>query len=94
MNLPVLLFPQLNQYIKANSVILELLDEAKIDILKIFDMASLLSSAEGERLVKRRAELFALQNCTKITKKIYLHWNLIKYASCWLKKLLLRALHK
>lgn len=59
------IIPQLNQYIKANSVILELLDEAKIDILKIFDMASLLGSAEGERLVKRRAELFALQKSYK-----------------------------
>ena len=59
------IIPQLNQYIKANSVILELLDEAKIDILKIFDMASLLTSAEGERLVRRRAELFALQKSYK-----------------------------
>ena len=55
------IIPQLNQYIKANSVILELLDEAKIDILKIFDLASLLTSAEGERAVRRRAEIFAQQ---------------------------------
>ena len=55
------IIPQLTQYIKANSVILELLDEAKIDILKIFDLASLLTSAEGERAVRRRAEIFAQQ---------------------------------
>lgn len=59
------IIPQLNQYIKANSVILELLDEAKIDILKIFDLASLLTSAEGERAVKRRAEIFAQQKSYK-----------------------------
>ena len=55
------IIPQLTQYIKANSVILELLDEAKIDILKIFNLASLLTSAEGERAVRRRAEIFAQQ---------------------------------
>ena len=59
------IIPQLNQYIKANSVILELLDEAKIDILKIFDLASLLTSAEGERAVRRRAEIFAQQKSYK-----------------------------
>lgn len=59
------IIPQLTQYIKANSVILELLDEAKIDILKIFDLASLLTSAEGERAVRRRAEIFAQQKSYK-----------------------------
>ena len=51
--------PQLTQYLKANSVILELLDEAKIDILKISGLADLLMSAEGEQAVKRRVEVFA-----------------------------------
>lgn len=55
------IIPQLNEYLKANSVILELLDEAKIDILKINELASLLSSGEGEALVKKRAEIFAQQ---------------------------------
>lgn len=55
------IIPQLTQYIKANSVILELLDEAKIDILKLNGLASLLESAQGERAVKRRAEIFAQQ---------------------------------
>ena len=55
------IIPQLNEYLKANSVILELLDEAKIDILKINELASLLASAEGETLVKKRAEIFAQQ---------------------------------
>lgn len=55
------IIPQLNQYIKANSVILELLDEAKIDILKIFELASLLGSAEGEKSVRTRCEIFAQQ---------------------------------
>lgn len=59
------IIPQLNQYIKANSVILELLDEAKIDILKIFDLSNLLQSPDGERLVKKRAEIFAKQKSYK-----------------------------
>ena len=59
------IIPQLTQYIKANSVILELLDEAKIDILKIFDLSTLLQTSEGERLVKKRAEIFAKQKSYK-----------------------------
>lgn len=59
------IIPQLSQYIKANSVILELLDEAKIDILKIFDLSNLLQSPDGERLVKKRAEIFAKQKSYK-----------------------------
>lgn len=59
------IIPQLTQYIKANSVILELLDEAKIDILKIFDLSTLLQTPEGERLVKKRAEIFAKQKSYK-----------------------------
>ena len=55
------IIPQLNEYLKANSVILELLDEAKIDILKINELATLLASGEGEALVKKRAEIFAQQ---------------------------------
>ena len=55
------IIPQLNQYIKANSVILELLDEAKIDILKIFELSSLLGSKDGEANVRRRCEIFAQQ---------------------------------
>lgn len=55
------IIPQLNQYLKANSVILELLDEAKIDILKIFELSSVLSSQGGEAAIKKRAEIFAQQ---------------------------------
>ena len=55
------IIPQLNQYLKANSVILELLDEAKIDILKIFELSSVLSSEGGEAAIKKRAEIFAQQ---------------------------------
>lgn len=51
--------PQLNQYLKANSVILELLDEAKIDILKIFGLSDLLLSPEGEAAVRRRVDIAA-----------------------------------
>lgn len=53
--------PQLNQYLKANRVILELLDEAKIDILKIFGLADTLMSKEGESAIKRRVAIFAAQ---------------------------------
>ena len=55
------IIPQLDQYIKANSVILELLDEAKIDILKIFELSSLLGSEGGEQAVRKRCEIFAQQ---------------------------------
>lgn len=55
------IIPQLNQYLKANSVILELLDEAKIDILKIFELSTILDSEGGEAAIKKRAEIFAQQ---------------------------------
>jgi len=53
------IIPQLNEYLKANSVILELLDEAKIDILKISGLSDLLMSAEGESVVRRRVDIAA-----------------------------------
>ena len=55
------IIPSLAQYIKANSVILELLDEAKIDILKIFGLSDVLMSAEGESAVRKRIKIFAEQ---------------------------------
>ena len=55
------IIPQLNQYLKANGVILELLDEAKIDILKIFQLSDVLASAGGEAAIRKRAEIFAQQ---------------------------------
>ena len=55
------IIPQLNQYLKANTVILELLDEAKIDILKIFGLADSLISAEGEANIRKRVKIFAQQ---------------------------------
>ena len=55
------IIPSLAQYIKANSVILELLDEAKIDILKIFGLSDVLMSAEGEAAVRKRLRIFADQ---------------------------------
>lgn len=51
--------PQLNQYLKANGVILELLDESKIDILKLNGLGQLLGSAKGEQIVRRRIEIAA-----------------------------------
>lgn len=55
------IIPQLNQYLKANGVILELLDEAKIDILKIFELSTVLASEGGEASIRKRAEIFAEQ---------------------------------
>lgn len=49
--------PQLKEYIKANSVILELLDEAKIDIIKIEGLASILSSAGGTAKIQKRLQI-------------------------------------
>ena len=51
------IIPNLNQYIKANSVILELLDEAKIDILKIDSLAQTLISAGGTAKIQKRLEI-------------------------------------
>lgn len=55
------IIPALSQYIKANNVILELLDEAKIDILKIFGLSDILMSADGEATVKKRLRIFSEQ---------------------------------
>lgn len=55
------IIPALSQYIKANNVILELLDEAKIDILKIFGLSDILMSADGEAAVKKRLRIFSEQ---------------------------------
>ncbi len=55
------IIPQLNQYLKANRVVLELLDEAKIDILKIFGLADILLSQNGESAIKKRVSIFAAQ---------------------------------
>ena len=55
------IIPSLSQYIKANNVILELLDEAKIDILKIFGLSDILLSEQGESKVKQRLRIFSEQ---------------------------------
>ena len=51
------IIPQLKQYIKANGVILELLDEAKIDILKIDSLAQTLLSAGGTQKIQKRLQI-------------------------------------
>ena len=51
--------PSLSQYIKANNVILELLDEAKIDILKIFGLNDILATEHGEAAVRKRLKIFS-----------------------------------
>ena len=53
------IIPQLKQYIKANGVILELLDEAKIDILKIDSLAQTLLSAGGTQKIQKRLQIAA-----------------------------------
>jgi hypothetical protein len=53
--------PQLNEYVKANSVIFELLDEAKIDVVKIFGLAETLMSPAGESAIKKRLEIASTQ---------------------------------
>lgn len=53
--------PPLAQYMKAMGVTLELLDEAKIDILKIANLNSLATSANGKKQVRDRIRLFAEQ---------------------------------
>ena len=47
----------LTQYLKSMSVALELLDEAKIDVIKILDLANTLMTPGGEEIIKRRLAL-------------------------------------
>lgn len=47
----------LTQYLKSMGVALELLDEAKIDVIKILDLANTLMTPEGESIIKRRLAL-------------------------------------
>jgi phage-related protein (TIGR01555 family) len=51
------IIPPLNQYLKAMNVTLELLDEAKIDVVKIAKLAQTLLSPNGERIVRKRLAL-------------------------------------
>lgn len=55
------IIPPLTQYLKSMGVTLELLDEAKIDIVKIFDLANTLLSPEGEAKIRKRLQIFADQ---------------------------------
>ena len=47
----------LTQYLKSMAVALELIDEAKIDIIKILDLANTLMSPDGEEIIRRRLAL-------------------------------------
>lgn len=51
------IIPPLTQYLKSMGVTLELLDEAKIDIIKIFNLATLLMSPDGEAQVRKRLQI-------------------------------------
>lgn len=51
------IIPPLTQYSKAMGVTLELLDEAKIDIIKIFDLANILLSPNGEAQIRKRLQI-------------------------------------
>jgi phage-related protein (TIGR01555 family) len=51
------IIPPLTQFMKAMGVTLELLDEAKIDVIKIFDLANSLLSPDGEAAIKRRLQI-------------------------------------
>lgn len=51
------IIPPLTQYLKAMNVTLELLDEAKIDVLKIFKLSNTLLSPNGERQIRKRLAL-------------------------------------
>ena len=51
------IIPPLTQYLKAMGVTLELLDEAKIDIIKIFDLANTLLSPNGEAKIRKRLQV-------------------------------------
>lgn len=51
--------PPIVQYLKSQGVMLELLDEAKIDVLKISNLSTTLMSNHGTELVKRRVDIAA-----------------------------------
>ena len=51
--------PPIIQYLKSQGVMLELLDEAKIDVLKISNLSTTLMSNNGTNLVKRRVDIAA-----------------------------------
>ena len=51
------IIPPLTQYLKAMGVTLELLDEAKIDVIKIFDLANTLLSPNGEAQIRKRLQV-------------------------------------
>jgi phage-related protein (TIGR01555 family) len=49
----------LNEYIKGNRVILELLDEAKLNIIKIADFMSIMMTQDDEKRLRERLQLIA-----------------------------------
>lgn len=51
--------PPIIQYLKSQGVMLELLDEAKIDVLKISNLSTTLMSSNGTNLVKKRVDIAA-----------------------------------
>lgn len=51
------IIPPLTQYLKAMNVTLELLDEAKIDVVKIAKLANTLLAPNGEKLIRKRLQL-------------------------------------
>lgn len=53
------LLPALIQYFKSQNVMLELLDEKKIDVLKIFGLAETLASPGGTAKIKKRVDIAA-----------------------------------
>lgn len=51
--------PPLVQYLKSQNVMLELLDENKIDILKINQLANTLNTKDGTAIIKKRVDIAA-----------------------------------
>lgn len=51
--------PPLVQYLKSQNVMLELLDENKIDILKINQLSAILMQADGTQKIKKRVDIAA-----------------------------------
>lgn len=51
------LVTSINQYLKANNLVFEVLDEFKVDVYKIKNLTSTLLSPNGEQQVRRRVQL-------------------------------------
>ena len=59
--------PPITQLLKSQNVIFELLDEAKIDVMKINELATILAQPNGASIISKRVDIAATQKNYKST---------------------------